>query len=113
MAAAVAEMSMGMSAEAVESKDVRGPSPTSRTAIVQASTLTHATNLPPYRVLDGREFEMYRLLGKGRSIPEIAFYFTLSPAVASKRLRIIQAKLNCRTHRDLKREASLWVLERE
>ncbi len=78
------------------------------------STAVIATRpLPPYKRLSVRDFEMFRLLGMGRSLAQIAFYFTISPRVAARRLTALQTTLGCRSLAGLGRMAAAWVRGRQ
>lgn len=105
LAAALAEISIGMpSGAAAESTTTLSPS-------ISRPDAAPPEGPPPHRVLNSDEFEMYRLLGKGWNISQISFYFTLSPHVAARMLGIVQAKMGCKTHHALKRQASEWLQE--
>lgn len=103
LAAALAEMTVGTSVEAGLSAEP--PSDATAPPLVQTA------ELPLYRVLDGREFEMFRLLGKGHGLQHIAFHFSLSSEQTERSLEAIQSRLGCRSRADLSRLAGAWMRE--
>lgn len=78
-----------------------------------SSAMTTTAILPPYKRLSVRDFEMFRLLGMGRSLAQIAFYFTITPRVAARRLANLQVTLGCRSRAGLGRMAAAWVRSRK
>lgn len=106
LAAALAEITVAMPEPVVRAQTPR-VQPSGRGAS------EHTMACPPYRLLSGAEFEMYRLLGKGRRLADIAFYFSLSPQEAAQRLAVIQDKMGCKTLTALRREALHWQREHE
>ena len=105
MAAAIAELSVGGVAQAASGDE------SSRSNEIRSSAVHDQE--PLYRVLDGTSFEMFRLLGKGRSIKDIAFYHSISPAEVDRRLDLIREQTGCKTRTALVRMASAWMKQHE
>ncbi len=99
--AAVAEMTMVISTEPVTHA--------ASVARTDDTAHAHAGSAPPYQILRGRLFEMFRLLGKGRSVAQIACYFTLAPKAVGRHLDAIQSLLGCRSRTELSRLATGWM----
>lgn len=106
MAAALAELSVGVSSQAAAAEE---SSPSKRISSAEYAL----SQRPIYQVLDGTGFEMFRLLGKGRALKDIAFYFSIAPGEATRRLNIIQEQIGCKTHAALARKAAAWVREHD
>lgn len=102
MAAAIAELSVAGTAQAASVKEV------SRSSELRSSAGIYVRE-PVYRMLDGTSFEMFRLLGKGRSIKDIAFYYSIPSSEVLLRLDLIRKQTGCKTRADLTRKASAWI----
>lgn len=98
-----AVIAAGATASPTESVEESVPCMGSGSAAVSAAAM------PPYKRLSVRDFEMFRLLGMGRSLAQIAFYFTITPRVAARRLAALQSTLGCRSRTGLGRMAAAWV----
>jgi DNA-binding NarL/FixJ family response regulator len=68
---------------------------------------------PPIERLSDREFEIFRMIGSGRSVRQIAGALNISPKTVEYHRTHVKQKLNLSTSVELSRYAIEWTFENE